>query len=372
MPETAKILPFRSREASLPFSRAEASERAAAFLQIPLSERTQKCVDAALADGDVLTSIFSSLSDHMNTKPSVVAEEAPSIYKWLSARTEKDFFFDERDFFLGESALLAAGSLRLIGKREETERWLDRAEAGFRHTVAPAAHLARASYIRLTLRYDMRRHDDVLELIPSVALTFQKLGMVNDLSKCQFLEAMSLKELGRVEEAALKLEALASGEAAIGAALCGMALVNLGNIRSEQGSLDLAISAYTKASPLLQSANRSAALADLKLMLGGTLQRAGHLTAAIGSFRESVNELVNLGMVTRVAYHRVVLAGALLEAGKPREAEWEILAALPTIDEQTMVPEGFAAVAFLRESVRQRKTDPKALLELREYLQAKN
>ncbi len=37
-----------------------------------------------------------------------------------------------------------------------------------------------------------------------------------------------------------------------------------------------------------------------------------------------------------------------------------------------MVPEGFAAVGLLGESVRQRKTDPKALLELREYLQAKN
>ena len=29
---------------------------------------------------------------------------------------------------------------------------------------------------------------------------------------------------------------------------------------------------------------------------------------------------------------------------RPREAEWEILAALPTIEEQKMVPEGFAAV----------------------------
>jgi hypothetical protein len=65
------------------------------------------------------------------------------------------------------------------------------------------------------------------------------------------------------------------------------------------------------------------------------------------------------------------LAQTLLEAGQPREAEWQILAALPTIDEEKMVPEGFAAVALLRESVRQRKTDPKALLELREYLRAK-
>jgi hypothetical protein len=66
------------------------------------------------------------------------------------------------------------------------------------------------------------------------------------------------------------------------------------------------------------------------------------------------------------------LAEALLEVGRAREAEWEILAALPTIEEQKMVPEGFAAIALLRESVKQRKTDPKALLELRQYLKAKN
>ena len=61
-----------------------------------------------------------------------------------------------------------------------------------------------------------------------------------------------------------------------------------------------------------------------------------------------------------------------MRSGSPREAEWELLAALPTINEQQMVPEGFAAVALLQESVRRRKTDPKALAELREYLQATN
>ena len=69
---------------------------------------------------------------------------------------------------------------------------------------------------------------------------------------------------------------------------------------------------------------------------------------------------------------RVMLAEALLEAGRPREAEWELLAALPTINEQQMVPEGFAAVVLLQESVKQRKTDPKALSELRQYLQSTN
>lgn len=373
MPEVAKVLPFRGRVAVVPCTRDEAVARARTFLGLQGADRTSQDIENAYSDGDVLTSICSQLWELINTSPTDVAAESPHIYKWLSTKTAKDFFFDERDFFLGESALLSAGSFRLLGKREETERWLDRADASFRHTVAPAAHLARVSYIRLTLRYDMRRHEEVLELVPSVALTFQKLGMEGDLAKCRFLEAMSLKELGRVEEAAESFERLASGEEyRVEAALCGMALVNLGNLRSEQGQFDSALAAYRQASSLLQSASRYSALADLKLMLGGTLRRTGHLDSAIQAFRESVSDHVALGMETRTAYLRVVLAEALLEAGRAREAEWEILTALPVIEQEAMVPEGFTAVALLRESVRQRKTDPGALLELRDYLQAKN
>ncbi|HTR01885.1 MAG TPA: hypothetical protein VMN82_01720 [Thermoanaerobaculia bacterium] len=372
MPESAKILPFRARPSSTACPREEAAARAEAYLATPFSERSGILVETVLGDGDVLTAILSRLWDAINTTPAAVAAEAPEIYKWVSSRDERQFFFDERDYFLGESALLAGASFRLLGKREDTERWLDRSDSSFRHTVAPVAHLARVSYARLTLRYDMHRHDDLLELIPSVGLTFQKLGMLNDFAKCEFLHAMSLKELGRVDEAALLLERLAAGEdSRVDSALAGMALVNLGNLRSEQELFERATLAYVQAAPLLQKAKRFSALADLKLMLGGTLQRTGNLVAAIESFRESVSDHQSLGMATRAAYGRLLLAGALLDAQRPREAEWEILAALPVLDEQQMAPEGATAVALLRESVRQRKTDPRVLLELREYIQAR-
>jgi tetratricopeptide (TPR) repeat protein len=373
MPENAKVLQFRVRLSSPSYSREQALAQATAYLEMPKSDRTLASLEKDLADGDVLTALLSHLWETINTSPATVAEEAQGVYKWISTRAEKTFFFDERDYFLGESALLAAGGLRLLGKREETELWLDRADAGFRHTVAPAAHLARVSYIKLTLRYDMRRHDEVLELAPSIALTFQKLGMGNDLAKCEFLTAMSLKELGRLDESALLLERLAQAQTGqIDSALAGMALVNLGNLRSEQGHFEKATLAYAEAAPLLQQAKRFAALADLKMMLGGTLQRTGQLASAVQALRESVKDHLDLGMETRAAYIRLVVAGALLEAQRPREAEWEILAAMPTFDEQGMAPEAIAALALLRESVRQRKTDPEALLQLRNYLQAKN
>jgi tetratricopeptide (TPR) repeat protein len=371
MPETAKVLPFRARPTSPEYSRGEASAKASEYLAMPIGERTPAGLDEALANGDVLTALLARLWELINTSPASVAEEAPEIHKWVTSRDQRQFFFDERDYFLGESALLAGASLRLLGKREETERWLDRSDAAFRHTVAPAAHLARVCYTRLALRYDQHRHDELLELTPSVSLTFKKLGMLNDFAKCEFLQAMSLKELGRLDESAMRLEGLTTGQQ-VESALAGMALVNLGGLRSEQGQYDKATLAYAKAAPLLREAKRFSALADLKLMLGGTLQRTGQLAAAIEAFRESVSDHLALGMETRAAYGRLFVAGALLEADRPREAEWEIRAALPTFDEQEMAPEAIAAVGLLRESVQQRKTDPKALVELREYLQAKN
>jgi len=371
MPDTARILPFRARPVAAAYSREEAAAKAAAYIATPANQRTLASLDEVLADGDVLMALIARLWEIINTSPASVADEASQVHKWVTSREPRHFFFDERDYFLGESALLAGASLRLLGKREETERWLDRSDAAFRHTVAPAAHLARVSYTRLALRYDQHRHEELVELTPSVSLTFKKLGMVIDYAKCEFLQAMSLKQLGRLDESATLLEGLATGRHA-DAGLTGMVLVNLGDLRADQGQLDKATLAYAQASPLLQQAKRYAALADLKMMLGGMLQRTGQLTAAIEALRESVKDHLDLGMETRAAYVRLVVAGALLEAQRPREAEWEILAAMPTLDEQKMATEAAGALALLRASVQQRKTDPKALLRLRECLQGNN
>ena len=373
MPNTAKILPFRSAPIATSCTREQAVERAKEFVRQPHSQRSADFLEAALSDGDVLTSVCSLLWEAANSTPAEVSQDAAQIYGWLQGRQDSSFFFDERDYFLGESALLAAAALRILGKRDETERWLDRAEASFRHTVSPAPHLGRASYTRLTLRFDMRRYDEVLELVPSVALTFQKLGMERDLAKCYFLEAMALKDLDRQEEAIQKLERLASAaETRHDEGLRGMVLLNLGDLQSGAGNLEVALASFAAALPMLQTAQRRVALADLKGMVAETLRRAGRTEAALEAYREAVRCYQEVGASTRAAFLRVILAEALLEAGRPREAEWEIVAALPTIDREGMAPEGLAAMALLRESVRQKRADPRALVQLRESLKAKN
>ena len=135
---------------------------------------------------------------------------------------------------------------------------------------------------------------------------------------------------------------------------------------------DAAVAYYEEALELLRGRGVSMARADLKMYLGGLLRDRGNAASGAASFRSALEDCLEMGMATRAAYLRVVLAETLLALGRPREAEWEILQALPTIEEQKMVPEGFAAVALLRESVKQRKADPNALRELREHLQKQN
>ena len=344
-----------------------------AFLSVAQDERSCDLINTTFGDGDQLNTLLTHLWDESNKNPSLVSREAIGIHAWLTAREQQFFLFDERDYSLGESALLAGASLRLLGARDDCERWFDRADASFRHTVAPAPLLARVAFQRLSLRFDLLRYDDVLELLPSVALTFSKLGMAVELAKCRFLEAMALKQTGHTAQAADRLdEVVANAGGALKPAFVGLALVNLGDLRSADGQFAKALEAYREATLVLERANQRFALADLKIAVGSTLRTMGLIAPALAAYREAADQHTELGMLTRAAYARVVLADALLEAGKPREAEWQLMAALPTIDEQKMVPEGFAAVALLKESVRQRKTNPKALLELRDYLQAKN
>lgn len=373
MPEQGRVLAFRRREVAESISPTQALAMAKSYLALPISERHSGDASAVYGDADVLMALCGQLRDQVNVNPADVLAEAARIFSWVSSRPQGVGFFDERDFFLGESALLAGTATRILGNRNDTELWLDRADAGYRHTINPTPNLARVAYARLTLRYDMRRHADVLEFVPSVALTFEKLGMYAELGKCFFLEAMSLKELGRSVEATERLQELAAGvEFRQESALRGMAILFIGDLCSSEGKLESALTAYQEALPLLKASNRHAALADLKGSVGQTLRAMGKIDQAVEAYREAVNDHVRLGMQTRAAYLRVVLAEALLDQGRPREAEWELLAALPTIEQEGMAPEGLAAVSLLRESVRQRKTDPAALAQVRDFLRAAN
>ena len=371
MPETARILSFPARTRRHELSRVDARDAAELLLSSASSAWSEDGESEQLVE--VLLAACNILRERINSTPAEVGMSASALYARLQETCPRLGLFDERHFLMGELAWLAGNGCRLGGRREDAERWFDRSDSNFRHTVNPAPLLARVSFSRLSLRYDMHRYDEVLEFLPSVSLSFEKLGMQLDLAKTRFLEALALKESGRLDAA---VEGL--GRLTVDSALesepgfLGMAFVNLGDLRAQDGDFEQALTSYGRAHALLKNANHTYAIAHLRVSVADTLQRQGKNEAAIEAFRGAVASYAAIGMPTWEAYVRLFLAEALLGAGRAREAEWEILAALPTIEDQQMVPEGFAAVALLRESVKQRKTDPKALLELRQYLKAKN
>jgi tetratricopeptide (TPR) repeat protein len=281
--------------------------------------------------------------------------------------------FDERDYYVGEMALLVGGAYHMVGRRDDAEAWLERADAGFRHTVNPAPQLAQVAYLRLAVRYSRRRYDEVLELIPSVQKSFERLGMADYVGKVRFLEAMTLKESERLEEAWQRFTALRTSLDEIrDAGILGQVLVETGAVAAAAGRYPDALEDYERALPLLKRSDRGFAVPHLQMSIGDMFRHQGRLSAALGAFREAIHGYASLDMATFVAYSRLIAAETLIAMNHPREAEWEILQALPTIEEQKMVPEGFAAVALLRESVKRRKADPNALRELREHLQKQN
>lgn len=371
MSHNAKILQFPSPTATVWLSARDAEHAAREYLSVSLRERSDEDRQASLGSPDVIMAICSQLRQKRDLSPANVASEAADLYRWVSRAEFKLGLFDERDYFLGEAALLAGSACRQLGQREEALLWLDRAEAGFRHTMNPAPGLSNVAYARLAIRFEMGRYNDVLELIPSLETSFVKLRMHLEAAKCRLLLAMTLKQVGENSKA-IQLLDQARSHTGLEADpfLHSRMLAELGDLRQLEGQLDLALTAFQQALSLLRGKEVSPVRADLKLYVGGVYAALGSPVDACDAYRAAQREYSALGMRHMVAYSHLVIAETLLRIKRDREAEWEILAALPTIDELKMVPECFAAVALLKESVRRRKTDLSALQQLRTQLQA--
>jgi tetratricopeptide (TPR) repeat protein len=368
---SAKILPFPTRSENLWLSPQQAELAAADFLAIPLEERSDVERERFLDSPDVLLAICSVLKRNRDLSPAAVLNEAVDVYRWISRPDCHLGLFDERDYFLGEMALIAGGVCRQLGGRDEAFLWLDRAEAGFRHTMNPAPGLANVGYARLALRFEMGRYHDVMELAPSLEASFTKLRMGVEAAKCRLLLASTLKMAGEHSRALELLDRIhESPDLQSDPYLRARILAEVGDLQQMHGEFGLAMVAFRDASNILKGKQLSFAGADLKVNMGATYKALGSLQLAEESYRAGQCDYAKLEARSQVAYTHLLIAETLLEMKRDREAEWEILAALPAIDELKLVPEGFAAVALLRESVRRRQTDTGALQNLKAELRA--
>jgi len=361
-----EVLRFPAAPESL--SPQEGRRAAEHALEIPLSDRAARAEELRLEHAEVLLAVCEILARNIEATPASVAEEADFFYRFIETPVRRIGEFDEREYYLGELALLAGGANRILFRREEARRWFDRAESNFVRVANASVHFARLAYQRLALATEERRFDEVLELAPVWSDNSRRLGLHEEALKCRFLEALSRRESGDIEGATdvfrdIHREAR-SGQSSKLLASAANNLAQLYRLRGEpQEALDYA----RQALELLQRAESQVGLVKLRWCVGDILREQGKLREAIEAYREALRDAENVGMRGDAAAIHLVVADSLLQIGQEAQAEWEVRAALPIIEEEKMVPEGFAALTLLRESLRRRKLDRQALRNLHGY-----
>ncbi len=111
--------------------------------------------------------------------PQNIMKSATALY--CSLRLKKHALApDFHSYFLGESARIVAGMLRMIGQLQKSEEWLKLAEAHFRDGANARPHLARVTFGRLALLNVLSRCKEVCQAAPELDQTFAELGMEED------------------------------------------------------------------------------------------------------------------------------------------------------------------------------------------------
>ncbi len=123
MPENARILQFPARQTATTVSPADAIEIARLYLSTAEEDRSEGMRED-LSNCDVLLAICKILRDGMESSPAITVTEASSLYRWAANPRFAVGVFDEREYVLGEAALIAAKGSRFLGKLGDAERWL--------------------------------------------------------------------------------------------------------------------------------------------------------------------------------------------------------------------------------------------------------
>jgi len=351
-------------------SSAEAQSAALRVLATPIADRARLAIHLALDEPETLLAVCGRLRDQLESSPASVRDDADFLYRFIEKPKRAIGLFDERDYFLGETALIGGTACRILFRRDDARRWFDRAEAAFRHTLNAVAEWSRVAYQRLALRLEEHQLDEVLELAPSLVASFEKLEMHKDALKCRFLEAVALKEGDRLSEAGDLFRRICQDAETVGSdKLLAIASYNLLQIHGFLGQAEEAMVEAARALPILRRLNNRVGIAKLHWGLAYLLRSQGRLAESLDAFRAAQTEFSEIGMRADVAAVHLVLADVLLELGQDSQATLEVLAALPVIEEEKMVPEGMAAFSLLRESVRQQRINRQALRDLHGYFE---
>lgn len=360
--------PWRPKQLTHQESKSAAQEA----LRVPAPDRAERTDELHLEDPELLLCVCEIIRSQLETSPSAVRDEAEFFYRFVLKPNRPVGLHDERDYYLGEFALIAGTASRFLFKLDDAKLWLQRAEAHFALAQNANAHWARVGYQRLAVLLEERQVETVLELAPMWSDTFRRLEMAEEALKCRFIEGGAYWELGDTQKTiAVFTEILDEAERQCNKRLVAQAANNLAHYYIHAGDDDMAIKLAQKALPIQKQLRDRVGFAKLQWSMGDLLRRQRKPAAALEAYRQAQAEAREVGLRGDLAALHLVVADLFLEAGQEAQAEWEIRAALPIIDEEKMVPEGIAALSLLRESLRRRQIDKQALRELHGYFQEK-
>jgi tetratricopeptide (TPR) repeat protein len=349
-----------------------AQTRAEQALSIPIADRSTRAGELRLQDPELILCVCGILRSRWENSPVAVRDDAEFFYRFVEDLSHQIGLADERDYFQGELALIAGCASRVLFRTQDADRWLSAADASFGRSKNAHMDLARVGYQRLALLLEERQLDEVLELSPLWVETFEQLDMHEDALKCRFLQGIVHFELGQLDKAIEVFTTICREAERLGILrLVAQAANNLVRYYASLGDENNALRYARKALPLQKQLNDRVGFAKLQWSIGDLLRKQGKRTAALEAYREAQTESREIGMRGDLAALHLVVADLLIEGGQEAQAEWEIRAALPIIDEEKMVPEGIAALSLLRESLRRRQIDKQALRDLHGYFREK-
>ncbi len=347
-----------------------ARETAKRILGLSLEERSTLAGELHLDEPETFLALCQMLDEQMDHTPLKTRDDAQWIYEYLHRESPGSFLFDEREYYLGELALLAGTAARILAEYDQARTWLDRSEAWFLLTVNASGDIARIALQRLSVRVEQREFGEVIALSLPLREAFLRSGSREHALKCRYLEAACLKETDRLAESLERFTAVVEEAKALGSSkILSPALVSVIQIHSYLGETDRALALAAEAAPILRESKNRVALAKLHWGLAMLLRQTSRLAESVEAFRMAQQEFREIGLRADVAAIHLIIADLLLETGQERQAEWEIRAALPILAELKMVPEGIAAMALLRESLRRRSIDRQALRNLHGYFE---
>jgi tetratricopeptide (TPR) repeat protein len=325
-----------------------------------------------LGDRATLLAACRQLRKEVNTDPFKSLQFSVAAYRWV-INGWQDADLEERTFFAGELALAAASALRLARCLAESELWFLASAQCFARTANSAPSIARLELSVAAMLHNRMDLDGALARLPRLLRTFSELDMEDELRKCQLLEGMVLKDMGRMTDAIRSLtDVVRRGPVSDNPLVCGLALAQLGEAQASVNALQEASKSFAQAIPLIEEANVPWVIADCKAMLAEALRDQGRLEEAIPLYKSAVQVNLTMELDGRAAYLRIVLAEALMMSGREEEGTHEILAALPVLGREGLAPAAAAALQLLHESTRRQTADPETVRKLRLELQKMN